>query len=66
MNLKKIDGWYDLSFWIAIPTIRLTEKNKLKAVRVIGFFAAVPLFPLTSVGGIILFFVMLVDVLNEI
>lgn len=61
-----VDRLEDIGFWIMLPTVRLTEKNPSKTVRVLGVLAVFPLYPLLPLGLIVLFAAMVIDMYQEI
>jgi hypothetical protein len=56
----------DLGFWIAAPTVRLTENHPCKAIRVLGVLGMFPLFPLLLPGAVVLVIYMGIEVYKEI
>lgn len=60
------DKLEDLAFWVAIPTIKLTENNPHKFIRVLGFLCVFPLMPLMFPGLAILFLSTLVGIYKMI
>lgn len=56
----------NIAFWIMLPSVRLTEKDPRKWVRVLGFFAMFPLFPLMILGMPLLMVSMFAGILEDI
>jgi len=60
-----IDSIENIIFWIALPTVRLTENSEYKWVRIIGILCMFPLFPLCILGLGLLFLAIFADMFIE-
>ncbi len=60
------DKFENVAFWMMVPTVMVTERNKFKLVRVIGALLVLPLFFLIPLGAAIIFIGLVVDFFYEI
>jgi hypothetical protein len=56
----------EVLFWIAAPTMMITEKHPKKWVRLAGAFGTLPLFPLMFLGFGLMCVWMVIVIIDEI
>jgi len=56
----------DIGYFIAAPTIMLTENSTKKWKRLLGVFAVFLLFPLVFIGMIVIMVGLMINMIDEI
>ncbi len=66
MKQKLSDRIGDIATWVMMPTVRLTENNPHKVVRVLGVLGMFMLFPFFFIGFPIACVSIFIDIFEDI
>lgn len=56
----------EISFWVAIPFVRATEKSSKKHVRVVGLLLSLVFFPTAIIAMPLLIITVIVGILEDL
>ena len=65
LDMSAYDKMCEVTFWIGIPIVRLTESSKKKSIRVMGLVISLVLFPLAIVAVPFLFLTVIVGIIED-
>lgn len=64
--MSAYDKMCEITFWVALPFVRLTDKSRKKYVRVIGLFLSLVFFPTALIAMPLIIVTVIVGILEDI